>query len=380
MKTNAFFRLCIIGLLPVIASCTEKNYKMVTQMDSNGTCYREIYAVADSVFLAGDKSHNPFLFVIPPDWQLSFTDTILDQGKDYNVKISKRFQSLGDFPEGLQIDKDVRPLAVPEERLEKHFRWFYTYYSYQGTYANVSGRTPVSIDRYMDKAEQKCWFQGDFSAFTGMNGMEYKDRLDEIETKFLAWWSRNTYEVNFEAVRHFAEQAEDIPYFAELLSVKDTLFSINFKNQSGMIEEKQLQPSAVCGMLDEQFHTFAFSKLFKAQGDSINQYAEDCLKPWETLNSILIEYHLIMPGNVFHTNAGRNNRGTLVWKVDALRIFASEDYILTAESRTTHLWAFILTFLAGILAVFFCFRSLFNALPTSSSRLRNRRREALSTE
>jgi len=69
-----------------------------------------------------------------------------------------------------------------------------------------------------------------------------------------------------------------------------------------------------------------------------------------------IEYHLILPGKVFLTNSDWNYSDTLIWEINAIRLYASEDYILTAESRKTNIWAFVLTFLVGIGMLTFCVR------------------------
>jgi hypothetical protein len=55
-----------------------------------------------------------------------------------------------------------------------------------------------------------------------------------------------------------------------------------------------------------------------------------------------MDYELVMPGVVVAANTPFKNQDTLVWKVDAYRIFTG-DYVLTAESRTPNRWAFIIT-------------------------------------
>ena len=60
MKTNYFIMAML--LLLSVTSCSTY-YRMSSRIEKDGSIYREIYAQGDSAFLAGDKTHNPFLFI-----------------------------------------------------------------------------------------------------------------------------------------------------------------------------------------------------------------------------------------------------------------------------------------------------------------------------
>ena len=53
--------IVMVALLTILASCST-NYQMVTRVHKDGTVEKEVWALADSAFLAGDSNHNPFLF------------------------------------------------------------------------------------------------------------------------------------------------------------------------------------------------------------------------------------------------------------------------------------------------------------------------------
>ena len=57
-------------------------------------------------------------------------------------------------------EKWMRPLAVPKEKLEKHFRWFYTYYTYTCDFQEIKDKGPIPMDKYLSKAEQLFLLQG----------------------------------------------------------------------------------------------------------------------------------------------------------------------------------------------------------------------------
>ena len=341
-----------------IAACSDKYYRIDTQINGNGSGVRVIYAKGDSVFLSGDTSHNPFLFKYASDWHFETMDntleSILNKDEIYNVGIRKTFRSVNELTDALSFSEELRPLIAPKEQLKKDFRWFYTYYSFEAVYPHLP--VPISINQYMNEDEQKCWFQGDFSIFRGQSGFECKEALDDIETSFYKWYIRNMYEVSFNIVRSFAEQAAANPYFSGLEAVKDTVFALNLKS-SGKTDFVQIPPKDICSMLDAYYHTASFSSLFSENKDSINHYFDEQIRTMEEgPNQIRIEYHLNLPGKVFLTNSDWNYSDTLIWEINAIRLYASEDYILTAESRKTNVWAFILTFLVGIGMLTFCVR------------------------
>ncbi|MDR0835812.1 MAG: hypothetical protein LBN11_04435 [Tannerella sp.] len=351
MKTNKFSIILMLAILMIagMLSCSQKNYKMITRIDSSGSCQREIYAEDDSAFLPGYMGHNPYLFTIDSDWQIEYlTDTVKTTGigKRYNVIIRKDFRSVKELPEGLRFDENLKSFAMPEESLEKKFRWFYTYYTFKGTYANLSDKVSIPADKYMSKTEQALWFQGDMSAYRGMNGMELKAELDDIENAFFLWWSRNVYEESFNAVRYFAGLTGDDTYLSQLDAVKDTVFAIHSKE----IMRWDFEPVDICNMFDNYFATNRFTDLFKSNEQTINELYNQKMSPLEDLNSITIAYNLVMPGKLLRTNA-TINPNALQWKVNAIRLIA-DDYVLTAESRVFHPWALAITFLLAAIAVY----------------------------
>ena len=68
--------MAAIVLLLGMTSCGTY-YRMVSQVNSDGSMHREVYAYGDSAFLAGDRNHNPFLFRIDSGWEVSNLDSVV---------------------------------------------------------------------------------------------------------------------------------------------------------------------------------------------------------------------------------------------------------------------------------------------------------------
>jgi hypothetical protein len=321
-----------------MASCVSK-YKIATSVNADGSCLREIYAKGDSAFLAGDLAHNPYMFRLDSSWKI----TPLESGgspqnrNDYNVKISKAFRAVSDISEGLQCEEAARPLAAPRETFQKRFRWFYSYYTFKAVYPCIADKIPVAADRYMSRAEQLLWFRGDFSAHQGLNGMELKEEMDEVEKKFFTWRSRNFYEAYFEAVCDFESSLASSPYASLLAAAKDTLFL--------MVDLTEADVDTIYHALDKHFKTSHFSELYKKNKPQIDalcrRKSEYISQLEEKLFAKDVEYVLAIPGKLVDANAPQAARDTLGWKVTAVRLL-TDDLELTATSREANSWAFAL--------------------------------------
>jgi hypothetical protein len=342
---------------------------MTTRINKDGSCERTVYAKADPAFLTGDTSKNPFLFAVTPEWKVECLDTLPSKkiiseevgeteeteeiaNAKVKVKATRFFNSISDCSPSLQCEEVLAPLVKPAESLQKQFRWFYTYYSFSARYATVSDKFPVLIDDYMKKEEQKLWFQGDLSNYKGMNGIELKEKLDEIEKEYLNFYARNFYESAWYAISSVKQKSEDTAYLFQMNLLKDTLFSIYFKDIKESECEFDADPEGVCKLLNKSLKTKHFSELYEANKDELEQlYAQK-------MNIVYLfyenfDYELIMPGKIISANAPFTTNDTLSWKVDAFR-FLADDYVLEAQSRTANSWAFVLTALLGVLAAF-CF-------------------------
>ena len=339
MKTKIVSILC---LSIAASSCTQTVYKMGTVINRDGSVVREINAVADSAFLAGDTSAGPFLFEVDGSWDIIDCDSVTTgyyrAGRPY-VTIRKKAGSVEEFSHGLRYEEYRRSLAAPDESLKKRFRWFYTYYDFKAVYPEISEKGPVPISDYLDANELALWLRGDMSAYPGLNGVELKEVLDNVDERFWKWYSRNVYEIYFEVILEFTT---DNTYRPLLLQAKDSIFTNNEKN----IRPFDFTLDDMFEVLDKHFSTGYFSSLYSGDREAIDSELEKKANI-ENLFEYKISYSLAMPGKLLSTNATMSEDGKPVWKVDAWRILAG-DYTLAAESRTPNYWAWVIVFIIPV--------------------------------
>lgn len=349
MKTNHLF---IIALLLLGTTSCSTYYRMTSRIESDGSMYREVYAQGDSAFMAGDKSHNPFLFQIDADWQILPLDSTMKfnfwgEEENLNVKVCGRFPIIdGEYFSAAQGKEYMSSLAIPVERLKKSFRWFYTYYTYTASYKELPEKGPVLLDNYMNKEEQTIWFCGDNNAYNGLSGMELNSMLDKIETKFGEWYNRSQYEINMEVIRHFTSMQGDTLYVNFLDKYKDAVY----KNQlSGKDMSEDVGTDDICNLFDEACQTKFYSALYENNKEAMDNRCEEKTKIAEVLYRT-IQFELTMPGKLLSSNARTVNNHSVIWKVDGFRLLGG-NYVLTAESRIINYWAFGVTLLIILAAL-----------------------------
>ncbi len=75
MKTNYFLITMLLLLsMDFLQHLLSDDFRVEKE---DGSMYREIYAQGDSAFIAGDKTHNPFLFQPNANWQLVNLDSTI---------------------------------------------------------------------------------------------------------------------------------------------------------------------------------------------------------------------------------------------------------------------------------------------------------------
>lgn len=348
MKTNKlFFSLAIV----ICTTACSTSYRISTRINTDGTAYREIYALGDSAFMAGDTSKSPYLFSFDArKWTVTRFDSVLTyeifgEKEKYNVKIGKHTLSAGDWADGLSPEAFKEQLVVPHESLKQEFKWFYTYHTFTCVYPEIQDKGPIPLSKYLTPEEQQLALSNDFTQYAYLNGLELNDALESVRDKFWEWFLRSQYEISFDIIASNAHSLADTKYRNELPAVKDTLFRMSKPGT----ELSDYTPKYVCELLDSYFRTTAFSGFEAAHANQLDSLFNEKTRSIELFGYDLY-YELNMPGQTIYSNAPLSQGTTLLWKVNAYR-FMANDYILTATSRTLNVWAFALTFLLIVVAI-----------------------------
>jgi hypothetical protein len=319
---------------------------------------REVYALGDSAFMAGDTRNSPFLVHLDDQWTITrySPESIFTSGGDevkYNVRIKRTFPSPEAFKESVQVKGNLHALVLPRETLKKQFRWFYTYYTYQAEYKSISDSLPVPLSRFLSDKDQRLLFQGDRTALAGKNGLEIYTLLEDLQTGFENWFQRCEFEIIYDAIRDELRRNGTGASGSESVSAKDSIFDRIRKTGKPM---DNTQPETVASQMDAYYGGTLFSAFVSQSKEEVDKVVE---RKTALINLFETGFYfsLEMPGELIDTNTALTDHHSLTWKVDAYR-FLAHDYILQAQSRTCNVWAFIVTGLILLLAVY-CFAGLY---------------------
>lgn len=334
-------------LLVLLASCSA-NFRMITRIDKKGNIDREVYARGDSAFRAGDFSHNPFLFLPEGGWRLEYPDSSIrfnffGEETMFNVKAMRTLKA--DFDSGDTVnvpsfspkEEWMRPLAAPREKLEKRFRWFYTYYLYTCTFTELTEKGPVPLEKYIDQRDQALLFRGDLNTCEGMNGIELKNKLDAVADQFQQWFVETQFELSCEVWEETLKNSADTVYLPLLLKKKEEIW----RTDKRLSENNDYSLAQVADLLDKWYKTNFFSNFYKRKEKEMNFSFDKKCRIIELFDN-QIRFELAMPGKLLSANTTLVENDMPVWKVDAYRLL-SGDYTLKAESRKTNVWAFCIT-------------------------------------
>ena len=328
MKRNNLY-LSLILVVFTLFSCTHRSYRMQTQVNRDGSCVRSISVeTRDSAFIAGDTTANPLPIQLDTTWTVECYNG--QQKVTWPVVNFALFQT--DTLPRLTIVASRRFPSVEAMAENFHFN------------PPFSVLTKIPLDHYLTSEEQTLWFQGNDPAFQGKNGTELCDLLSKIEPKAYLWLNHNLFAESYAAIDRLLP---DHPFKNRFEAARDSIFRLN-QDKYDALDAKLPE------MLDNYFKTDYFSRhgqRIDSLDDPELNHKLDSLDLYE----ITFQYELLLPGKILSSNTRQTTAGKLSWQLDAYR-FLPQDYVMTAQSRAINVWAFALTALLLLTALYFIWK------------------------
>jgi len=354
MKPKTLFSILAISILSF--SCTN-NEEMLTVINTDGSCYRKFVNTADSAFITGDTAKsNPFPVDLDSNWKITWSyltpeiHTIWpiknwkwdksDTAKKLIVTATRDFSNTKEMGDKFRFGKshewhNIKSTCV----LDKKFRWFYTYYNYKEIYPKIKTFDNVPLSKYMSSDEASFWFTGKPELLKGMNGIEIREYIGDLENKYNSWFAHNLWNVEYKTLLTNYVLLNPKPMSkTRLEQARDSVFTKNmsFKN-NGEMELEMYQ------CLDKYFKTTAFSTLWDMKESPMKKF-EDNLDSLQFIEYFTksVNYKMLLPGKITEPQNAIVNGDTLVWKLTAYRMVYG-DYEIEAQSRKANVWAFIVS-------------------------------------
>ncbi|MBR1448390.1 MAG: hypothetical protein IJ588_06570 [Prevotella sp.] len=372
MKVNGNTMLAAILLLCVTA-CRDKDTRLVTTINDDGTCCREyiFHSSPGGLMTPPEDSLKEQLLWVGPEWERTWTvegDTThhpvpiteeeyysyMDRAKAAGkqpsdiimLHVRRKFDSVEEMSKTFYHWDQV----VATSELEKKFKWFYTDYTFTETFKNNRSdilRLPITDFMAADTASYWCTGQPDLSQ--DYNGAELKEMLDGIEVKVSQWLNANLMD---RVCSSIASSYDEIPYppmskeqFEERCQTLVRLPRVI--NHSYLDDENG---EGIKQDIDAYFHTDAFTTF-----PSYQRLVDHCIQDYTRgynffITSLFMNYDLVMPGTIIDAGIGRTVNDTVHYRLTSERLLPHE-YAITATSRKVNIWAFIVTALVILLAI-----------------------------
>ena len=370
MKTNRFY-IIVAALVLLITSCDNES-NMLTIINEDGTCSREMsfHPNPKSVMAPLDEPIENDGLHFNSDWERTWSvlgDSVRhacpmteaqwdslrkvfpkqDVGSHILMHTNRHFKSVAEMSDSLT--KVVNHLFKATASLDKHFKWFYTDYIYTETYAitDMQQMFPIPRDKFVSADTASYWFTGQPNLAEDLTGSEQKELLDGIESKISKWMNANTFDYIYTYIANvFWKDIKNPP-----VSKEEFLVNKNSIAMSPAVENMKIfdEPEQVAKILKDYYHTDAFEPIF-GEDHHWDRILDHQYNSLQYLMWMKPQLNLVMPGNVIDGGMGKVDGNVIRYRFSGERLLPHE-YVISATSRVTHVWAYVATLLIILLAI-----------------------------
>ena len=262
------------------------------------------------------------------------------------MHLKRQYQNVNEMSDSLT--QAVRHLFKATASLNKHFRWFYTDYTYKETLAitDIEQIFPVPLDRFVRADSASYWFTGEPNLSAGLTGAEQKELLDGIEANISHWLNACTMSFVYAHVWQNYDEVKNPPVSKEqFLDLKDSIV------MSPAVAKMDLFDNIgqVSNIIRDFYHSDAFTPLF-SDSTRWQRLLETKYKSYGKLVTMKPMLDYMMPGKVIDAGNGIVEGNVVHYKFSGERLIP-HPYNVTITSRVTNVWAFVVTALVILLAI-----------------------------
>ena len=362
MRTNIKM-IAMMTLVLLMASCKNKDACMLTVINEDGSCSREYTFLSTQQWLAIPQEED-YDSIVDKTWERSWsiqgadsvrypvplTEAQFDSLQETDlskplsnmllVHVRKAYGSVEEM--SAQLYRPERHHLVKAEgikadsKLEKGFKWFYTDYTFSETFSyDGPAEFPVSLDRFLTADTASFWFTGRPDLTRNLSGAEMKEMLDSIERKVNQWSNANWFAMTCKIVSDNYDKVQNPPVSKQrFVSLCDSMVMLPcvLNGIEGDINT----------LIDSIFHSDAYNQFLQTYEGGLDGY--------EQLFSFGTNYDLKMPGRVLDASMGEYDGTVIHYRLGGERMIPG-DYTISATSRVTNVWAFVVTALVVLLAI-----------------------------
>ena len=314
-----------------LTSCEKANVKMHTIVHEDGSCEREVsYSTIMSKDMRDSLWQGDAVRLAQPIPECLNTKAFMGthtevEGDTVTTTFSRGFHSLEDMCQETPLQLNGTRLKS-QAKLEKHFRWFYTEYTFTEVFYCVGDTFKIAPTNYADKDVISFWFTGHPNLIEGLSGAEA------------------SYQVCFDYIVSHYDSIPNPPVSREgFIALHDSLATFLLKDHDDILNVNATET------LRSFFHSDAYAMFFD-EGNPCGKALNKELANRLNIFWFNVPYTLSMPGTIVDAGTGVCRDGIVYYPFTGERMIP-HDYVITATSRVTNIWAFVVTLLVIAIAV-----------------------------
>ena len=308
--------LSIVAVLSMFIAGGCNDFAIKTSINPDGSFERTVVCNGDSLGLS--KLHLPYVF--DSTWSI-VTKRKKDGARDFLTTAMKEYSNTAQLLDEFSRGKDSSKLWITC-RVEKRFRWFFTYYFYSETLASYSIYRHEPVDSF----------------FTPIEIELIKENRDSLLGKRVEeLWDRNVVDEFVERIQVKTKELNDPELPPSAMSECKAALTkgiLNGKDDKAedikRVVEKALQPRPAKKLRG------AIDTIFSAMTAELEREAE---------LDISYKNEVTMPGILMTSNSRKIEGNKVMWDCRSNKYF---DTAMSAESRRVNLWAVIVTALVCV--------------------------------
>lgn len=306
-------------VLAVLLSNGCNDYTVKTKINPDGSFMRTIVCDGDSLGLY--KIHLPYVFA--DSWKIDIQPKPKAE-RSFITTATKTYANDEQLTKELSKGRDSSKLQITC-RIEKQFRWFFSYYRYSETLPSYGIYRHLSVDSFFTPAE------------IGL----IKENTDSLVKKRVEeFWVRNIIE---EFIQRLVAKTTELH---DPLLPPSMFYEHKGELTEALVEEEADKPEKIEGVFEKALSPRPVKKI-RGMMDSIFTHMTEELKHEMELE-VSYKNEVVMPGILTTTNAKKIEGNKVMWDCKSNAYF---DIVMTAESRMVNLWTIIATSVVCLLLI-----------------------------
>ncbi len=300
-------RIYVVGMILLILTSACNDYTISTKINEDGSIERIIRI--DSYSGSGRPESLPFY--VDNTWKSRIEKSANDTTKE-TMFYSKTFPNAEELNKELAKGSKTKSVA----KLEKKFRWFYTYFYYTETYKKTNPFKTIPLDNFFSAKEID-------SLNTGLMSRGLSKKVDDVLSKCIV-------EELMDSISAVA-QRNSLYDSNKLNLLKEKIYAKELDTADKLIKEMEI----IYGNKSVLVLKPDLERIFKGIENKMEYYMNPS-------NSVSFTANVVMPGLILNTNASTVEGNKLTWKPESEN-YVFTDYKITAESRVANTWATLAT-------------------------------------